>query len=172
MWCWPQISAKSQRRRPSFRSENLGIKSYMVSCISAIAMATASGSSAVSLSSPTQVRCISVYCYIKNVWSVIVVFFFYHCDHKSELFAYVTLKAVHSTLMKQTEMGGGGVISFLHHPPWAFVPPRMWYSLHAVATAVQKPNSTCVFVYRPGEIPLRQSTHITDLLNIFQFCRF
>lgn len=41
--------------------------------------------------------------------------------------------------VKQTKMGEGASFPFLHiHlPPWAFVPPRMWYSPHAVATAVQ-----------------------------------
>lgn len=41
--------------------------------------------------------------------------------------------------VKQTEMGEGASFPFLqiHLPPWAFVPPRMWCSPHAVATAVQ-----------------------------------
>ena len=57
LWLCPQISAKSQRHEPSIRSESLGINPSMESCTSAIAMATASESSAASPSSPTPVRC-------------------------------------------------------------------------------------------------------------------
>lgn len=58
MWLCPQTSARSQRREPSIRLESLGIKSSVVSCTSAIAMATALESSAASLSSPTKVSLI------------------------------------------------------------------------------------------------------------------
>lgn len=100
---WPQTSARSRRRGPSFRLGNLGIKSYMASCTSAFAMATALGSSAASLSSPTQVRRISVLLYLICLTSYCYFYYcfiiFFHCLHKSKQFADVTLKTGALTLM-------------------------------------------------------------------------
>lgn len=66
-------------------------------------MATALGSSAASLSSPTQVRRISVLLYLICLTSYCYFYYyfiiFYHCLHKSKQFADVTLKTGALTLM-------------------------------------------------------------------------
>lgn len=53
--------------------------------------------------------------------------------------------------VNQAGMGEGASFPFLqiHLPPWAFVPPSMWCSPHAVATAVLNTKEHVWFAYRP-----------------------
>lgn len=134
-------------------------------------MATALGSSAVSLNSPTLVRWICVNCY-DQIWLM------GHC-----IFLINVITRANCLLTSPWKWGpwlwcetdrNRRRLSFpflqIHLPPWAFVPPPMWYSPHADATAVQNTKLHVDVCIPPPQYPLRQSAHLPAFVNNVNFC--